>query len=123
MGYESRVLIMDRKEVPPSAVSQKHAYADPIAKFDMGVMGYGYHRHFREIFTNPIDFDLWDGSSMTRTDRYGEAVMYCTLPELLAELERREANTHYRRVPPLIAYVKALHPEEWDGLIAVHYGH
>lgn len=123
MGYESRVYIVDvSQHISPNG--NVWTYADHIARFDMAVMGSmrdGYH--FKDIFKMPVDFTFYDGDEMLTEDKYGDPLKYCGLPKLLAALKEMYEDDHYRRLPPLIGFIEGINPDDWDSLIAIHYGY
>lgn len=114
MGYESRIYVMKR--------------AEKIVMFDLCCLGYEHGRIVRDAFKTPIDFPFFEnGDDTTTTDAYGDPLKYCKIEELIAALSEYSKHEHYRRIPPLIAYLSALigDSDAWtDGeLIAVHYGY
>ena len=137
MSYESRVFIVLRHELNNPITDEPYVNALPVAEFDLCCMGRDNEKFF-DAFKTEVDFDLYlpgfdaDENEVilpTRTDCYDEHLKYATLEDLLAALKSSERREHYRRLPPLIAALKAFiaSKDEWGDrggeLIAVHYGY
>ena len=133
MGYESKVLIYDRTVMQTGFVN-----ALEIARFDLCKMGYVKHmgKEFREVFTKPIDFALYDihaneddlSAEERMQDLYGEHCKYAKLTEVRDWLNRAFVEDPdictYRRAIAfrdcIEAYIAV--EDKFDQLIAVHFG-
>ena len=142
MGYESKIIIVDRREHKDTGKST-WTYGAEIAQFDLGKMGherypvgnYDVLQSFRELFTVPIDFDLSvqneDSDKVYpdeywREDMYGEHCKYTTdLDGVICWLEQSEAHEHYRRAALFLDFLRVLqeHKDEYSQICLVHYGH
>ena len=132
MGYESKVFIVERHYFPKRENFPEWISASVIAEFDLSKMGYD-NEEFFDAFKREIDYTIYmpvcdnDGNETIAPvdeDCYGKHMKYATLPELISALKICEKRDHYRRLPPLIAMLKAFNANEWDGeLQAVHYGY
>lgn len=126
MGYESRLFIVEKSDY------KNFESGIVIAEYDLCKMGYANDEFFR-AFTREIGYTIFlptcdsDGNEIMDfldEDRYGEHMKAASIPVLLSALEAVEARSHYRRLPPLIAMLKAFDASEWDGeLEVVHFGY
>lgn len=82
-------------------------------------------RGFTDIFTEEKDFSIYadDGNTEINEDEYGAPLRICGVEKLTAWLAEEIKTDDYRRLKPLLAFLQALNPDEWDELIAVHYGY
>lgn len=124
MGYESKLYVMNRNEyeyVNRDGEERKDVYAIEIARFDMCKMV----PSFRDLFTEPTDFDVYgDGGEPIKADCYGVALAYAPARKVAEWLEGEIGRDDYRRLKPLLAFLKAAEAEHWDGeLVVVHYGY
>jgi hypothetical protein len=132
MGYESRLFIVDRKSInqknkPP------YVFGEKIAEFDLCKMGYDRidGKTFTDNFKIDLDFDVYSddycpdcGNEINISiDRYGEKCKGAKVETVIGWLEKYEQQDHYRRIPPVLAFLKALQPDEWQELIVVHFGY
>lgn len=128
MGYESKVIIVDRNPF------EGWTYGDEIARFDLSKMGYervnGFM--FREIFKNEIDFDLFytgvhgeEDNVRNREDMYGDTCCWAEVEDVIEWLENSETGKEYRRAKLLLDFLKVLeeHEDEWEQLVVVHFGY
>ena len=113
--YESRIYIYNREKYG------KITFGSEIARFDMCVMP----PDFTDIFTEEKDFNIYadDGNTEITEDKYGAPLRACSVKKLKAWLAEDMKTNDYRRLKPLLAFLQALNPDEWDELIAVHYGY
>ena len=120
MGYESRLFIANASKVSYDTDAPKQA--ETIAVYDCCVMS----PVFVKRFDKPVDFTLYGCESGRITeDKYGKPLMYATLDETIACLERYASEQHYRRVAPILGLLKAFkeNEKEWDNIVVVHYGY
>ena len=142
MGYESKIIIVDRRE-NECPNGNKWVHGSEIVRFDMSKMGYEKYpvynyddrRAFRDLFTIPVDFDLYVNQESKdevpppefyREDCYGEICKYTTdIDAVIAWLRQSEAHDHYRRAALLLDFLVSLrqHTEDWTQLAIVHYGY
>ena len=64
-----------------------------------------------------------DGNAEITEDMYGAPLRVCSVKKLEAWLAGEIKTNDYRRLKPLLAFLRALKPNKWDELIAVHYGY
>lgn len=128
MGYESKLYIVNRHDFRPS---YDHVWGEIVATFDLSKMGYSNHE-FYDAFTKEIDYEFYlptcddNGNEVmdfVNTDCYGTHMKSADLKTVIRALEICEERDHYRRLPPLIAMLKAFDESEWDELQVVHYGY
>ncbi len=115
MGYESKIIIVNRVEPTWSEL----AFAEVIAEFKLCCVGY----EFKEAFTEPIDFELYVGDTATQTDCYGELCKMADVDDVINALEALAKKESYRRFAPAIGLLKGFNVDEWDDLKVVHYGY
>lgn len=143
MGYDSKIIIVDRREHKDKDGNLVCVYGAEIAQFDLCKMGYNKYpvdnydvlRSFRELFTIPIDFDLSVQNEDSnkeypaeywREDMYGEHCKYTTdIKSVMAWLRQSEEHEHYRRASLLLDFLASLlnHAHDWAQLCLVHYGY
>ncbi len=133
MGYESRVYIIRRSEIEKTDHTEPWVWGEVIARYDLSKMGDALE--FFGAFRKEIDYTLYlpycdeygdERVVETQMDCYGEHMKSANINEVITALENIEARDHYRRLPPLIAMLKAFAAEqdEWNSkLEVVHYGH
>ena len=115
MGYESRLYIVEHHAT---------GFAEKIAVFDMGKMGYsnGWHKLFNKEFTG--DMYAADGNTLIKEDNYGEKLSYAELETVLEYLKEAEQNTsYYRRIAPLIGFLQGINKADWHHIKIVHFGY
>ena len=124
MGYESRLYVMQRRDFTMEnrdGEEVRFINAGEIARFDMSKMV----PSFRDLFTEPTDFDVYgdDGEPIV-ADCYGNALAYAHASKVAEWLEAEVERSDYRRLKPLLAFLRAAEAECWDGeLVVVHYGY
>jgi len=130
MGYESKILIVDRNECRfPNGKSCVGALE--VARFELSVVGSERvnGKTFYDVFTTPIDFDIYgiDGNPIDepRKDRYGEICKWASLDGAIEWLESAKTGKEYRRAALLLDCLRAIKKYEgrFDQLCVVHYGH
>lgn len=137
MGYESKIIVIDRHELKDDAGKTTGIYGAEIAQFDLCKMGYDYFdgKQFRNLFATPVDFDLSvqneDSNTVYpdeywREDMYGEHCKYTTdIDSVIAWLEQYEAHEHYRRAALFLDFLRVLKNRkgEYTQICLVHYGY
>lgn len=119
MGYETRFYIMQKV-----IIGTPHAL--PIAQVDMCCLGQEFYFDKRSIFTEEIDFDLYDkNDEPTREDCYGDVCHYAPLMVFRDWVNKLiESGETYRRWRVLAGLLNAFDPNQWDdNLIVVDYGY
>lgn len=129
MGYESKIIIVDRNQ------HSAWIHGGEIARFDLSKMGYARYdgKMFRDLFTIPVDFDLYVNSSSEpvpdsfyREDNYGEICKYTeNIDEVISWLEQSEKSEPYRRAKLFLNFLRVLKESKRDfrQLVLVHYGY
>lgn len=124
MGYESRLYVMQRRDFTVEnrdGEEVRFIHAGEIARFDMSKMT----PSFRDLFAEEADFDVYgDNGEPIDEDCYGDRLAYAPARNVVEWLERQVERSDYRRLKPLLVFLKALELESWDGeLVVVHYGY
>jgi len=117
MGYESKLIVVERSEHKDI----NWIYGEVIAEFKLSCLPWDFDH--RKVFTEPIDFDLWDGDEKTREDKYGEHCGMAHVSEVVKALEQLAENEDYRRYAPCIALLKGFDESQWKDLRVVHWGY
>lgn len=132
MGYESKVIIVERKEFPRDGERSSWVSAIPVAEYDLCKLGWENQAIYNKAFRREIDYRLWmpsvdkDGNEImadVNEDGYGDHLKAAELPELISALEKIAERDNYWRLPPLISMLKAFAASGVNGLEAVHYGY
>ena len=137
MGYESKIIVVDRHEHEAKNGLPGWVYGDELARFNLCKMGYDRFDGvlFRELFTVPVDFDLYvnneeldktDPPEYWREDMYGERCKYTTdINRVISWLGQSEQHDHYRCAALFIDFLRALkeHESEYRQICLVHYGY
>lgn len=123
MGYESKLYVMQRRDFTmKNRDGEEMCFisAGEIAQFDMGKMV----PRFRDLFVDEVDFDVYgDNGEPINEDCYGKKLEYAPARKVIEWLDAEVKCDDYRRLKPLLAFLKALELESWDGeLVIVHYG-
>lgn len=122
MGYDSKIYVVS-KSTAPLYNGQGKNFAQIIATYDICVFP-----PFQRMFTQPTDCYIYadDGNTQILTDKYGQPLTEARIDEVVSCLENlSNEDKAYRRVPPLLAMLKAFRDDEkvWESLAVLHYGH
>ena len=121
MGYESRILIVNRSEIELKN-GTSWVYGEKIADVKMACMYDG----FTDLFDKKIDYDLYidNADESTQTDKYGDVMTYTNCKTVIDYLEELiEAGENYRRLTVLLGLLKGIDESQWDDIQVVHYGY
>lgn len=124
MGYESRVFIVKRMEYTYN--DKSWIYCDEFARFDLEKMGYETvdGQYFREVFTRPIDFDIFPYDFATREDMYGDHCRYAFVGEVVEWLSESEVARDWIKANMFFRCLKTIQSmPDGDSFIVVHYGY
>jgi len=133
MGYESKVIAIQRVEYE-TPTGNTLVFGDEIAHFDLCKMGDEMvdGKRFNEVFTKPIDFDLYNMAEHSaddewdrRTDCYGAICKMATIEEVMAWVEKSETIKEYRRAQLFYSFLLALvaHQHKFGTIMLVHFGY
>ena len=116
MGYEHRLFIVDGDET---------GYQQVIARIDIS-----RHDDFAckvlDLFTETLDGYIYadNGNETITHDKYGESLKFTRDFRKLANfLEQDNDNEYYRRLPHVIAMLRAFNKADWQDLKVIHYGY
>ena len=135
MGYESKIIIVDRSECEmPNG--KTWVYGDEIARFDLSKMGNELvnGKLFRNVFHTPVDFNLYVNNedpnvsyseSYWREDMYGAVCKWASVDEVMSWLKNSETAQTYRRAKLFFDFLRVLkmHESEYGQICVVHYGY
>ena len=119
MGYESKVVI--------ARGIGAHGFHEIVAMVDLCKMGSG--NGWRELFDKPFDGDVYieNEDNPTTEDKYGVALRYASVDEVLAWCEKHHADSDgfvYWRQCLLESLLKEIKLREFaDELVVIHYGY
>lgn len=118
MGYESKIIIIERCEF-------ENGYVAGIEIAQVNMCKMVYSSGFHELFDTPIDFDLYDNDDEpTRKDCYGDHCKMASVGTLAQWLREEVERDDYRRLKPLLGLLEGFNVNQWSGeLVAVHYGY
>lgn len=121
MGYESRIFVMNRKIIKSEKPEiEDYIYAEMLAEINMCCM----ETTFPKLFQTPIDFDIFgENDAFLTLDKYGKRCNYAEFAPVIEWLKEDIKQSDYRRLKPLLAYLEAFDPAQWNELILVHYGY
>ena len=114
MGYESKIIVVERTEVWNGTV-----VGETIAEFNLCVV----NCNFADIFTEPIDLNLYMDGNPTMSDCYGRHCCMADVDDVVKALEKMSEEIDYRRFAPVIGLLKGFEQNKWDTLKVVHYGY
>lgn len=116
MGYESRIYIVEKYGET----------AEKIAVFNLSNVPISSTIRTKYPAT---DCELYEGDELITADKYGEPLREIPLSDL-AELikaeiikDQQQDGYIYRRYLPLLGLLEGFNPNQWDALIALHYGY
>lgn len=125
MGYDCTMYLVSKSNSIYDG--DKKRYAQVIAKFEMYKMDYNgaYHKLFTSKSKKPTDCYIYIGEEETVKDCYGEPLTEASIADTIAALESDNAKDPYRRIPPVVAYLKTFDLSDWtnENIVVLHYGH
>lgn len=115
MSYESKIVV--------AKVSKKINFGSILAELNCSRMG-----SFPDAFKTTVMYDVYidDHDFPTTNDCYGDYLKDMPISEAIDYLERHaDEFKNYRRAHVLLATLKAIAAEEWDGdeIRVIHYGY
>ena len=121
MGYESRLYIVNRTEYElPNG--DKWVMGEEIARINMCCM----EMDFTDLFDTTVDYKIIadDGNTEITEDKYGSELQTAPIQRVIDYLEESIASGDiYRRLKPLLGFLKGFDQDEWEYLEVVHYGY
>ena len=114
MGYESKLIVVERAEV-----WKGYIIGTEIAEFNLCSVNWNPG----DVFSKEIDFDIYVDGESTRDDKYGKTCRMADIDDVVDVLEEMAAKDNYRRFAPAIALLKGFEQQRWDDLKVVHYGY
>lgn len=120
MGYESRLYVINRieHELPNG---EKWVIGEEIGKINMCCM----EMCFVDLFDTNIDYKIIadDHNTEITKDEYGSDLQAAPIQRVIDWLEKYMADgAIYRRLKPLLGFLKGFDQSEWNYLEVVHYG-
>lgn len=121
MGYESRVLIVNRCEIETKD-GKSYVWGEKIADIKMCKMYDG----FTNLFDKKIDYGLYidNADETTQTDKYGDVMTYTDCKTVIEYLQNLiDEGEDYRRLTILLGLLNGINEAQWDDIQVVHYGY
>ena len=90
-------------------------YAEVIGSVECGSMNAG----FEALFTRPIPCGVYvdpETGRRVKEDKFGEPIKAGNLDAIIQWLQNDLDRGYYRRIPPLLGFLKGLTPEDWNTL-------
>ena len=114
MGYEHKLYIVD---------GLSDGYNSIIAEVDISRHDI-FSEHLEELFPDKLNGYIYIDDEKCTKDYYGTELT-CTkdIRKLANWLEQDNDQEYYRRLPHVIAMLRAFNPKEWNDLKVVHFGH
>lgn len=88
-------------------------FGEIIGQIECGSMNSG----FDSLFTRPIPYKVcldWEQHRQTNEDMYGEPIKAGDLGAIIEWLQKDLDSSYYRRIPPLLGFLKGLNPDDWN---------
>lgn len=126
MGYESIIYVVNKIGTFHEDINLR--YAEEIAKVDMRAI-YPISDVLRKYPRTDCFIYADDGNTEITEDRYGKPLTEIPIPNLITiitdvmEVERGMGKETYRRYIPLLNLLKGFDLNEWEDLVALHYGY
>ncbi len=123
MGYESRLYVVEKSRVASVNDETKKKYAEVIATFDMSCIPLASSKMRNYPATDSYVIGD-DGDTPILKDRYGKELTEIPLDVAIEILVKDWAeDIDYRRLYPVIAFLKAIDKKNWDEVVVLHYGY
>ena len=127
MGYESRIFVVSKSEMPNPLVGEGSVWAELIAMYNMSCVDWSL---YDAIIANgkPTNCYFYNGfETDVREDKYGKPLTEIPLHTFVESLEEITAKSDYRRYLPLLSMLKTFderNESEWNNeLVILHYGY
>lgn len=120
MGYESKLFVVEKLQKSVDFDKKKH-YAPLIAIFDMcNIASASCQMRAYPITELTTSF----GDKSVVKDKYGKELTEIPLEDTIKILEdaQKEYST-YRRLAPVIAYLKTIDKSQFEDVVVLHYGY
>ena len=128
MGYESRLYVVDKSDhkitvdekIEGQVQEREYVLGELLTTFNLCSLGGECYRLWDR---NCTDCTFLDGNEFVTVDKYGKHLTETPLKEAIEILEKAERKQHYRRLLPVIAYLRFIDESEWDNVVVLHYGY
>lgn len=124
MGYDITLYVVEKT----NSMNDGKYYAQEIARFDMFVFP-ELARFMADEPPTDCYFYADDGNTHVVEDRYGSPLTETEVSEMIYFLEDVVKNTYwtvYRRIPPVLAALKAIKQQidegVWKNVVVLRYG-
>lgn len=129
MGYESRLFVVNKTDMELDAymgsdlaLKVKYRWAERLATFNMCCLGNECYPLWSGEATDCTFCDEGGNEYITK-DRYGKPLTENTVKDTIDVLTKAYKAYPYRRLLPVIAYLKFIDESEWDNVVVLHYGY
>lgn len=128
MGYESRLYVVEKsnhkttvtEKIEGVEQEREYVWAELLTTFDLCVLGGECYKLWDR---NCTDCSFYNGYEYVTVDKYDKHLTETPLKEAIEILEQAERKQHYRRLLPVIAYLRFIDESEWDNVVVLHYGY
>lgn len=123
MGYESRIYVVDKCNVPQEINGKDYVWGEVIASFDLCKV-YDVSDRMRQYPATDAYIYADDGDTRIIEDCYGEPLREIPIADAVKIIKDAAAKEpSYRRFLPCIRMLEAFNPAQWDDLAVLHYGY
>lgn len=115
MGYEHKLIFTD-------GINNGN-YQRIIAEVDISRHDV-FLDNLKELFPEKLDGYIYINDEERTTDYYGNELHFTRdLKKLANWLEADNDKSYYRRLPHVIALLRAFNKNDWEDLKVIHFGH
>lgn len=120
MGYESRLYIVDKRDLVHIKNKKGMVYCEMIAQFNLSNVPEIYEKVFAYKDTN--GYFYCNGKEVTE-DMYGKPLKEIPIGDMISIISEVMKNDRFRRYRPCLNLLKGFNLSEWENLVVLHYGY
>lgn len=120
MGYESKLIVIDKTDIFDDCLNMK--FGIRIATFDLCKVP-SVAQDVRDYPDTNAYFYADDGDTQVTEDLYGEPLKEVPIPDMIQILEKAAVSDNYRRYAPCIQMLKGFDLSQWRNIVVLHFGH
>lgn len=127
MGYESRLHVVNKTDMMITVYKNGNTETRSERKWGELLATFNLCKLSGECYPlwsgEATDCTFFDGNEYVLEDCYGDPLTENTVEFTIAMLKAAERTEHYRRLQPVIDYLRGLDLSEWDNVVVLHYGY